>query len=87
MQEDDAWMGGNEENYTIAEPDRASQASSPDHSFLKGHHEDFDYIDVEGGDADDLTSPPSKVRKIKSRPKKKTSATLEEGTTVLHFFV
>ncbi|XP_072375898.1 uncharacterized protein, partial [Diabrotica undecimpunctata] len=35
MQDDDqSWIGGDEENYTIAEPDRISQASSPDPSLF-----------------------------------------------------
>ncbi|CAG9840406.1 unnamed protein product [Diabrotica balteata] len=50
MQDDDqSWIGGDEENYTIAEPDRISQASSPDHlSSVKSQVDEFDLIDVEG---------------------------------------
>ncbi|XP_069701181.1 transcription initiation factor TFIID subunit 1 isoform X2 [Periplaneta americana] len=44
------WLGGEEENYTIAEPDHlrgGSQNSSPDNMY-KSHLDDFDYVDVEG---------------------------------------
>ncbi|XP_025829249.1 transcription initiation factor TFIID subunit 1 [Agrilus planipennis] len=82
LQEDDnTWMGGDDENYTIAEPDRTSQASSPENMFItKSHVEDYDYVDVEGVMTPmmDPSSPPLKMRKIRGRPKKKTTATLEE---------
>lgn len=77
MQDDHAWMGVDEENYTIPETDQVSQASSPDN--LKNNSEDMDYVDIEGGitpGEDD--SIPAKLRRGRGRPKKK-SATLEEG--------
>ncbi|RZC33764.1 transcription initiation factor TFIID subunit 1, partial [Asbolus verrucosus] len=82
MQDDDqAWMGGEEENYTIAEPDRIvmSQASSPDHSsFIKSNLDDYDYVDVEGGiqTSEDISTPVSRPRKRKN--KKDEAAILEE---------
>ncbi|XP_022915910.2 transcription initiation factor TFIID subunit 1 [Onthophagus taurus] len=77
LQDDDqTWMGGDEENYTIAEPDRASQTSSPD--LHKLHSEDMEYVDVEGAAIDDPDSLQPKIRKGRGRPKKKTAATLEE---------
>lgn len=44
---------------------------------MKRSSEDFDYVDVEGGDQD-LLGLPGKMSPTKSRLKKK-SATLEEG--------
>ncbi|CAH1372514.1 unnamed protein product [Tenebrio molitor] len=80
MQDDDqAWMAGEEENYTIAEPDRISQASSPDHSsFLKSNMDDYDYVDVEGGiqSNEDISASVSRPRKRKN--KKDEAAILEE---------
>ncbi|KAJ8935568.1 hypothetical protein NQ318_001562 [Aromia moschata] len=81
MQDDDqTWMGGDDENYTIAEPDRISQASSPDHlSSVKSQIDDYDLIDVEGegiqGLEESLSLRPAKVKK---RIKKEEAHTLEE---------
>ncbi|GJQ86655.1 Taf1, partial [Trypoxylus dichotomus] len=75
MQDDHAWMGVDEENYTIPEGDQASQASSPDN--LKTNSEDLDYVDIEGITAGEDDSIPPKMRRGRGRPKKK-SATLEE---------
>lgn len=43
--------------------------------------EDYDYVDVEGGATPlgDVISPPTKMRKSRGRPKKRSAATLEEG--------
>ncbi|XP_017772378.1 PREDICTED: transcription initiation factor TFIID subunit 1 isoform X3 [Nicrophorus vespilloides] len=80
--DDHNWMDGDEDNYTIAEPDRISQTSSPDHMYNhKSGLDDLDFVDVEGGVnlSNDELSPPSKMRRIsKNKTKKKTSATLEE---------
>ncbi|XP_031356543.1 transcription initiation factor TFIID subunit 1 isoform X2 [Photinus pyralis] len=81
MQEDDsAWLGVDEENYTIAEPDHMSFAGSPDNIYFKGNVEDYDYVDVEGGGLGfgDVLSPPPKIRRGRGRPRKKIAATLEE---------
>ncbi|KAK4872343.1 hypothetical protein RN001_014372 [Aquatica leii] len=79
MQEDDNTWLGDEENYTIAEPDR-SLASSPDNPYGKGSMEDYDYVDVEGSGLGfgDVLSPPPKIRRGRGRPRKKAAATLEE---------
>lgn len=46
---DSSWLGPDEENYTIAEPEfRGSQTSSPDNPFGKSNMDDFDFVDVEG---------------------------------------
>ncbi|XP_015517469.2 transcription initiation factor TFIID subunit 1 [Neodiprion pinetum] len=46
---DSSWLGPDEENYTIAEPEfRGSQTSSPDNPFGKSMMDDFDFVDVEG---------------------------------------
>ncbi|XP_012287016.1 transcription initiation factor TFIID subunit 1 [Orussus abietinus] len=46
---DTSWMGPDEENYTIVEPEyRGSQNSSPDNPFGKSNMDDFDFVDVEG---------------------------------------
>lgn len=103
LQDDDqAWMGGDDENYTIAEPDRAvsstsalellkkmpfqSQTGSPDPMFLKLNADDNDYVDVEGGiqPGDELDSTAFKMRKIRSKPKKKATDTLEEGLSKIY---
>ncbi|KAF2894065.1 hypothetical protein ILUMI_12106 [Ignelater luminosus] len=81
LQEDDtAWLGVDEENYTIAEPDHTSLASSPDNPYMKGNVEDYDYVDVEGGGVSfvETSSPPFKKSKGRGRPRKKSAATLEE---------
>ncbi|XP_063911046.1 transcription initiation factor TFIID subunit 1 isoform X2 [Zophobas morio] len=80
MQDDDqAWMGGEEENYTIAEPDRISQASSPDQSsFIKSNIDDYDYVDVEGGIQTSEDIAASVPRPKKRKTKKDDAAILEE---------
>ncbi|XP_033321326.1 TATA-box binding protein associated factor 1 isoform X1 [Megalopta genalis] len=46
---DPSWLGPDEENYTIVEPEfRGSQTSSPENPFGKSNIEDFDFVDVEG---------------------------------------
>ncbi|KAG7211276.1 hypothetical protein KM043_010582 [Ampulex compressa] len=46
---DSSWLGPDEENYTIAEPEfRGSQTSSPENPFGKSNMDDFDFVDVEG---------------------------------------
>ncbi|XP_076280408.1 TATA-box binding protein associated factor 1 isoform X2 [Lasioglossum baleicum] len=46
---DPSWLGPDEENYTIVEPEfRGSQTSSPENPFGKSNMEDFDFVDVEG---------------------------------------
>ncbi|XP_034951275.1 transcription initiation factor TFIID subunit 1 [Chelonus insularis] len=46
---DSSWLGPDEENYTIAEPEfRRSETNSPDNNFRKSNMEDFDFVDVEG---------------------------------------
>lgn len=46
---DPSWLGPDEENYTIAEPEfRESQTSSPENPFGKSNMDDFDFVDVEG---------------------------------------
>ncbi|XP_078034563.1 TATA-box binding protein associated factor 1 isoform X3 [Augochlora pura] len=46
---DPSWLGADEENYTIVEPEfRGSQTSSPENPFGKSNMEDFDFVDVEG---------------------------------------
>ncbi|XP_011313489.1 transcription initiation factor TFIID subunit 1, partial [Fopius arisanus] len=46
---DSSWLGPEEENYTIAEPEyRSSQTNSPDNPFGKSSIDDFDFVDVEG---------------------------------------
>ncbi|XP_063980218.1 transcription initiation factor TFIID subunit 1 [Diachasmimorpha longicaudata] len=46
---DSSWLGPEEENYTIAEPEyRSSQTNSPDNPFGKSSMDDFDFVDVEG---------------------------------------
>ncbi|XP_063240070.1 transcription initiation factor TFIID subunit 1 isoform X2 [Bacillus rossius redtenbacheri] len=62
--EDSLGLGGDgdgeEENYTIAEPEQHSQTSSPDNPFGKSHLDDYDFVDVEG----DLENDPGS-RQIK----------------------
>ncbi|KAG5898078.1 hypothetical protein JTB14_001783 [Gonioctena quinquepunctata] len=78
--DDQTWMGGDDENYTIAEPDRISQASSPDHlSSVKSQMDEYDLIDVEGEglqclDESMFPKPPRQRKKIK----KEEAHTLEE---------
>ncbi|KAK0086570.1 hypothetical protein PV325_002974 [Microctonus aethiopoides] len=51
-----SWLGPDEENYTIAEPDfRNSQTNSPDYPFGKSHMDDFDFVDVEGDMEGDIS--------------------------------
>lgn len=60
-----------------------SLASSPDNPYMKGNVEDYDYVDVEGGAGvtfADTSSPPLKKSKGRGRPRKKSAATLEEGS-------
>ncbi|XP_043674036.1 transcription initiation factor TFIID subunit 1 isoform X1 [Vespula pensylvanica] len=46
---DSSWLGPDEENYTIVEPEfRGSQTSSPENPFGKSSMDDFDFVDVEG---------------------------------------
>ncbi|XP_060811264.1 transcription initiation factor TFIID subunit 1 isoform X1 [Bombus pascuorum] len=46
---DPSWLGPDEENYTIVEPEfRGSQTSSPENPFGKSNMDDFDFVDVEG---------------------------------------
>ncbi|XP_043261805.1 transcription initiation factor TFIID subunit 1 isoform X2 [Colletes gigas] len=46
---DPLWLGTEEENYTIVEPEfRGSQTSSPENPFGKSNIDDFDFVDVEG---------------------------------------
>ncbi|XP_066586394.1 transcription initiation factor TFIID subunit 1 isoform X2 [Prorops nasuta] len=46
---DSSWLGPDEENYTIAEPEfRESQTSSPENAFGKSNLDDYDFVDVEG---------------------------------------
>lgn len=78
MQDDETWMGGDEENYTIAEQDRASMTSSPD-NLSKLNVEEMDYVDVESVvPSEDGSMNPTGYHRSKTRQKKKTSATLEE---------
>ncbi|XP_023310146.1 transcription initiation factor TFIID subunit 1 isoform X2 [Anoplophora glabripennis] len=81
MQDDDqTWMGGDDENYTIVEPDRISQSSSPDHlSSVKSQMDEYDLIDVEGEgvqgiDESVILQPPRSKKKFK----KEEAHTLEE---------
>ncbi|XP_074028237.1 TATA-box binding protein associated factor 1 isoform X1 [Leptinotarsa decemlineata] len=79
MQDDDqAWMGADDENYTIAEPDRISQESSPEHlSSVKSQLDEYDLIDVEGEGLqleDTMFPKPPKKKKLK----KEEAHTLEE---------
>ncbi|XP_056630576.1 transcription initiation factor TFIID subunit 1 isoform X2 [Diorhabda sublineata] len=81
LDDDQSWIGGDEENYTIAEPDRSSQTSSPDHlSSVKSQVDEFDLIDVEGEGMqaleNSLLPPPPKQQK--KNPKKEEIHTLEE---------
>lgn len=70
-------LGGDDENYTIAEPDRGSRASSPESSsFSKIQGDDFDFVDVEGEVAQFDAN--AGEEKQKGRGKKKAGATLEE---------
>uniref|UniRef100_A0A6P7FJW6 Transcription initiation factor TFIID subunit 1 n=1 Tax=Diabrotica virgifera virgifera TaxID=50390 RepID=A0A6P7FJW6_DIAVI len=81
MQDDDqSWIGGDEENYTIAEPDRISQASSPDHlSSVKSQVDEFDLIDVEGEGLHSIDERllPKPPKQLKKTPKHEEN-TLEE---------
>lgn len=46
---DPSWLGPDEENYTIVEPEfRGSQTSSPENPFGKSNMDDFYFVDVEG---------------------------------------
>ncbi|XP_044752850.1 transcription initiation factor TFIID subunit 1 isoform X2 [Coccinella septempunctata] len=78
QEDDQAWLGTEEENFTITEPDRMSQMSSPEGgSFaIKSSMDEMDYVDVEGEHPSDFASPSSKERARKKV--KKESATLEE---------
>ncbi|CAH1113327.1 unnamed protein product [Psylliodes chrysocephalus] len=82
MQDDDqSWIGGDDENYTIAEPDHISQTSSPDHmSSIKSQLDEYDLIDVEGegmhGLDESMIPKPSKLQKKIN--KKEDVHTLEE---------
>ncbi|KAJ9586080.1 hypothetical protein L9F63_020277 [Diploptera punctata] len=63
------WLGGEEENYTIAEPDmRGSQTSSPDHMYGKSNLDDFDFVDVEGDMERDMDI---EMGRVSHRPRKK----------------
>ncbi|CAH0547721.1 unnamed protein product [Brassicogethes aeneus] len=72
MQNDDqTWMGGDDENYTIAEPDRASQASSPDHMTIKSQMDEYDYVDVENVGLQGLQGMEEHSTPVKPRGRKK----------------
>ncbi|XP_045464560.1 transcription initiation factor TFIID subunit 1 isoform X2 [Harmonia axyridis] len=77
QEDDQAWMGTEEENFTITEPDRMSQMSSPDGGsfMMKSSMDEMDYVDVEGEHPSQFSSP-SKDRLTKKV--KRESATLEE---------
>ncbi|KZC11582.1 Transcription initiation factor TFIID subunit 1 [Dufourea novaeangliae] len=46
---DPSWLGADEDNYTIVEPEfRGSQTSSPENPFGKSNMDDFEFVDVEG---------------------------------------
>ncbi|KAJ8919713.1 hypothetical protein NQ315_006241 [Exocentrus adspersus] len=81
LQDDDqTWMGGDDENYTIAEPDRISQASSPDHmSSVKSQIDEYDLIDVEGEGIQGLEeSIAPEMPRVKKKVKKEEAHTLEQ---------
>ncbi|KAL3284682.1 hypothetical protein HHI36_018831 [Cryptolaemus montrouzieri] len=80
FQEDDqTWLGVDEENFTITEPDRMSQMSSPDGGsfMMKSSMDEMDYVDVEGEHHMTFTSPTTSKPRAKKKMKKE-SATLEE---------
>nr|CAD7431947.1 unnamed protein product [Timema monikensis] len=56
-------LGGDEENYTIAEPEPGSQNSSPEHPFGKSHLEDYDFVDVEGDLEAEMARASNRARK------------------------
>nr|CAD7205039.1 unnamed protein product [Timema douglasi] len=56
-------LGGDEENYTIAEPEHGSQNSSPEHPFGKSHLEDYDFVDVEGDLEAEMARASNRARK------------------------
>ncbi|XP_050296996.1 transcription initiation factor TFIID subunit 1 isoform X2 [Anthonomus grandis grandis] len=50
-QDDENWMVPDDEGYTVAEHDRTSQLSSPEHGMSPGksqQQEEYDFVDVEG---------------------------------------
>ncbi|XP_016841601.1 transcription initiation factor TFIID subunit 1 [Nasonia vitripennis] len=64
---DQSWIGegGDEENYTIAEPEfRGSQTSSPEHPFGKSGMDDYDFVDVEGDVEAELGRPVAKKKDV-----------------------
>ncbi|CAG9856159.1 unnamed protein product [Phyllotreta striolata] len=78
--DDQSWIGGDDENYTITEPDHISQSSSPDRmSSVKSHMDEFDLIDVEGeGPHMDESITPRPPKQPKKNPKSEEAHTLEE---------
>ncbi|XP_033222126.1 transcription initiation factor TFIID subunit 1 isoform X2 [Belonocnema kinseyi] len=58
---DTSWMGTDEENYTIAEPQfHGSQPSSPENMFGKSSLDEFNFVDVEGDIDPDGAGPSQK---------------------------
>lgn len=56
-----SWLGPDEDNYTIAEPDfHGSQPSSPENMFDKSQLDDFNFVDVEGDLEGDVAGPSKK---------------------------
>ncbi|KAH1004133.1 transcription initiation factor TFIID subunit 1 isoform X2 [Dendroctonus ponderosae] len=77
-QDDESWMVGEEESYTLNEQDRISQLSSPDHGMSPGkmQPDDYDFVDVEG----DVHMDESMLipKNLKKRFKSDEAATLEQ---------
>ncbi|VEN63707.1 unnamed protein product [Callosobruchus maculatus] len=78
--DDQSWVGGDEENFTIVEPDHISQTSSPEHlSSVKSHLDEYDLIDVEGEGVQAMDETLGfKPPKMKKKVKKEDAHTLEE---------
>ena len=73
---DTSWIGegGDEENYTITEPEfRVSQHSSPEHPFGKSSMDEYDFVDIEGDVEVELDRPTALKKKD----------VLEEGQVLL----
>ncbi|XP_049784763.1 transcription initiation factor TFIID subunit 1 isoform X1 [Schistocerca cancellata] len=61
---DPTWLGTEEENYAITEPEHASQNSSPDHGFGKSNMDDYDFVDVEGDETDGRAAGRSRKKDV-----------------------
>ncbi|KAK9885772.1 hypothetical protein WA026_013642 [Henosepilachna vigintioctopunctata] len=79
QEDDQTWLGADEENFTITEPDRMSQLSSPEGSsfMMKSSMDEMDYVDVEGEHQNEFAAHSQSKQKARKKMKKE-SATLEE---------